>query len=233
MQRITTRRLGRTAALLIVLTPFVSGPLFGATPAAAHEEDSEVAETADRTVDEAADTARKLVTGAAERAKETAKKSAEITEKNLAGAREEAEQEASETLLPPDVTFTEAVVDHMHNKLVHFPLALGLVGALLLLRSKKEKWLGASRLLLFLAALVSIAAVLAGDAAEEHFNEAGKYAGTLEWHESMGITTAVMLWVGLVLTFVRDARKWLWLYGLALAAVITFTGFLGGVLAHG
>jgi len=35
------------------------------------------------------------------------------------------------------------------------------------------------------------------------------------------------------LTHVRAAQRWLWLYALFVILAISFTGFLGGLVAHG
>jgi quinol-cytochrome oxidoreductase complex cytochrome b subunit len=52
-------------------------------------------------------------------------------------------------------------------------------------------------------------------------------------HATLGTLTALLLIAGVVLTRVRAAKRWRWVYGVALFLVISATGFVGGVLAHG
>ncbi len=127
----------------------------------------------------------------------------------------------------------EAITSHLHNKIVHFPLALGLAGALLILLGYKwPQYQSASRVLLLLAAMLAIAAYFTGRAQEEPF-EKGEMAPFLEAHKNQGITTAVMLWIGVFLTGFSQYKKLLALYAIVLLLLISLTGFFGGILAHG
>ncbi len=42
----------------------------------------------------------------------------------------------------------------------------------------------------------------------------------------------IALGVGVILSRVRAAKRWLWLYAIVLVLLISATGLLGGVLAH-
>jgi uncharacterized membrane protein len=120
----------------------------------------------------------------------------------------------------------------VHNKIVHFPLALGLTGALLILLSSKwPQYQPAARLLLILAALSAIPAYFTGQAQSEPF-EGKELESILELHEAMGITTAIMLWIGVVLNKIPKLQRWLWIYAILISLVLGVTGFLGGILAH-
>ena len=107
--------------------------------------------------------------------------------------------------------------------MVYFRVALGLAGALLiLLGSKWPHYQPAARLLLILAALSAIAAYFTGQAQEEPF-EGKELASILELHETMGITTAIMLWIGVALNKIPKAQRWLWIYAILLSLVIGVT----------
>jgi uncharacterized membrane protein len=135
---------------------------------------------------------------------------------------------------PPlvQVPLRDAILEHLHNKVVHFPFALGCAAALFLLLSYRwpQHW-PAARLLVFLAAVSAVAAYFTGRAQAEDV-ENGPLRQYFDLHESLGITSAIALWLGWALTFAPKARPWLWLYALLLLALLSGTGFLGGILSH-
>lgn len=127
----------------------------------------------------------------------------------------------------------EAMPSHLHNKIIHFPLALGLAGAILILLGYKwPHYQSAARFLLLIAAASAIAAYFTGRAQEEPFEE-GEMKSFLEWHRTLGITTGVVLWIGVLLTSFSQYKKLLLFYAIGLLILISATGFLGGILAHG
>jgi uncharacterized membrane protein len=130
------------------------------------------------------------------------------------------------------VPLREAIFEHLHNKVVHFPLALGCAAALLILLGYRwPQYWPAAQLLLLLAAAAAVAAYFTGKAQAEDV-ENGPLRQYFELHESLGITSAVSLWLGWALTLAPRARPWLWLYALLLLALLSGTGFLGGILSH-
>jgi len=76
---------------------------------------------------------------------------------------------AAPTPVPPiEVDVRDALFQHLHNKIVHFPLALGVAAALLLILSARwPQYWPAARLLLFLAAAAAIGAYFSGRVQEE------------------------------------------------------------------
>ena len=127
----------------------------------------------------------------------------------------------------------EAIASHLHNKIVHFPLALGLAGAILILLGHKwPQYLPAARLLLVIAALCGVASYFTGRAQEEPFEE-GELKNFLEIHKNLGIATTVTLFIGVVLTGFRKHEKLLIAYAIVLLILVSATGFFGGILAHG
>ncbi len=121
---------------------------------------------------------------------------------------------------------------HMHNKLVHFPLALGCFGLFfLLLTLKWPGFLASARLSLVTALITGLAALTTGGAMEEHFVP-GPKAETFEAHERFAQGSMVLLALALLLSFMPSLRKVWWLVALLGIGALLFTGGLGGVLAH-
>jgi uncharacterized membrane protein len=133
---------------------------------------------------------------------------------------------------PIEVEVRDALFQHLHNKVVHFPLALGGAAALLLILSARwPQYWPAARLLLFLAASAAIGAYVSGRMQEEELEE-GPLREYLSRHRLLGTVSGITLWAGVGLSFVRRARAFLWIYALLLMALLSATGFLGGILSH-
>jgi uncharacterized membrane protein len=130
------------------------------------------------------------------------------------------------------IPWRTAFTDHLHNKIVHFPLAFGLAAAVLLLVAPRwPAYEPAARLLLLVAAVAAVAAYFSGGAQEEAFDDSPFHA-VVELHEAFGIASAITLWTGVALAFWSGGRRILPLYAVFLLAVLSATGFLGGVLSH-
>jgi len=149
----------------------------------------------------------------------------------------EAEPAAVEAAARPEPTPlvidpAAALRQHMHNKIVHFPIALGSMGALLLLLSYRWPQFGpGARLLLVVAALTAWMAVRSGEAQEDDL-EGGELGLWLGRHEDAGKWTAYALTLAAVAALVRQARPIQWLLALIAAALLGYTAFLGGILGH-
>lgn len=144
---------------------------------------------------------------------------------------EEAEGEAEAPYtLPP---LAQALTEHLHNKVVHFPIALGLTAALLFLLAFRWPELDrAARLLVLFGALAAVLAWASGTAQEEAFEGKAK-EWLAEFHENLGIATLVGYWVWVAFAYLRPLKRWAWLVGLLMAVLISITGFYGGLVAHG
>lgn len=130
------------------------------------------------------------------------------------------------------IPWQKAFTENLHNKIVHFPLALGLAAAVFFMIAPRwPAYEPASRLLLIAAALAAVAAFFSGRAQEEQFDDS-PFHSVVELHEKFGIATAITLWSGVALTFWARARRFLPLYGILLVLLLVGTGFLGGVLSH-
>jgi uncharacterized membrane protein len=130
------------------------------------------------------------------------------------------------------IPWKTAFTSHLHNKIVHFPLAFGLAAAVMLMAGPRwPAYAPAGRVLLVAAALAAVAAYFTGGAQEEAFEDSPFHA-VVEVHERFGIASAITLWAGVALTFWAAAQRFLPLYGVLLLLVLSATGFLGGVLSH-
>lgn len=135
-------------------------------------------------------------------------------------------------VLPPDQGLLDLLTDHVHNKLVHFPLAYGLGAALLLLLL--PWWPGAlqpARVLLVLGLFGGVAAMVAGnlqaEAHAEHYP-----LQTLDWHAMLGMAAVLAMGLNLWLTGPGRRRDWRWPAALLLAALTASAGLLGSVLGR-
>jgi uncharacterized membrane protein len=121
---------------------------------------------------------------------------------------------------------------HLHNKAVHFPIALGIVGILFLALSLKYEGLRpGARWLLFLATLASAVAIFTGGRQEDDV-ESPVMKQVLEVHEAVGWGVTIGLTIAWLLSLLKSFPKWVWLFFVALALVIAGEGNLGGILAH-
>lgn len=131
--------------------------------------------------------------------------------------------------LPP---MMDLMFEHMHNKIVHFPIAFGLAGALFVfLGRKKSEYLAPAKILWLLAALCAVGAYFTGTSQEEPF-EHTYLEETLELHENLGIATGISLWIGFLLTLSPRTKNLALVWAIVLIALISAVGFYGGVLAH-
>jgi uncharacterized membrane protein len=141
-----------------------------------------------------------------------------------------ASEETSENRDPKTI-MKEAMWSHFHNKLVHFPLALGITASVLIFFTRKRpELIPAIRILLIVAALFAVAAYFTGKAQEEPFEE-GEMHEFVEFHQWLGIASGVCLWAGVIIS--TKAKNLLVPYALTQLVLLSITGFLGGILAHG
>ena len=146
----------------------------------------------------------------------------------------------SETAPPEDVPnplspfpWKSIFKEHVHNKLIHFPFAFGIAGALFLLAGLRwPAYEPAAKVLLWGAALAAIGAYFTGRMQEEAFED-GALAQVLKIHRLLGISTGISLWLGVLLTSRAGARRVWPFYAVWLLAIITATATFGGLLSHG
>ncbi len=140
----------------------------------------------------------------------------------------EPEEEAIEELPP----LRELLFEHLHNKLVHFPIAFGLAGALFIFLGFKWKAFEASaRVMFLLGGIFAIAAYFTGQSQADAFEDSFLHE-YVELHEKLGITTGLMLWISFLMSINPKLKRFLWIAAVLLVILISVTGFYGGILAH-
>jgi len=136
---------------------------------------------------------------------------------------------------PPSLfqALAEGVFDHVHNKLVHFPIALGLTAVLFVFLSVRFPDLERStEILVWLAAVSALMAVIPGLLQEEAFETSYKH-DWVEIHEVLGLLTtgSLFLW-GFFFRF-RPFRFLVRPWSAGVLILLSLTGAVGGVIAHG
>ncbi|OGU10897.1 MAG: hypothetical protein A2X61_16775 [Ignavibacteria bacterium GWB2_35_12] len=137
------------------------------------------------------------------------------------------ESESREEIVFPDLLF-----HHLHNKLVHFPLALSILAFLFTTFSFKWKQFEFSiKYIVLIAAIISIPAIVTG------LQQAGNFEGDpKEWlvniHKWLGILSLVILWIWSGFLWKNSLRKFAWVLALISFIIVTITGLYGGIIAH-
>lgn len=132
--------------------------------------------------------------------------------------------------MPP---LMEGLLHDLHNKVIHFPIVLTLVAAVMVIVARrKPQFEPVAFWLVTLAALSVIPAYFTGKGAEEHFEGKPK-EWLVEIHEKQGITIAGLqvLWVLSLLK--AGTRRFAWVIGVILAVMVSIAGYFGGLVAHG
>ena len=131
----------------------------------------------------------------------------------------------------------EQLLEHIHNKLVHFPIALLLVAFVFSLLALKWKNLDQSVLIMVLiAALFAVAAFFTGQAAHEEwerFDEHDPKMWIIHLHQKIGLGILITSWLWVLMLLVKPLKRFAWIIGLAASALVLANAFYGGVISHG
>ncbi len=141
----------------------------------------------------------------------------------------EAEKEEPFVLKP-----SEEIFEHLHNKMVHFPIALAFAAFLFsLLNIKKQSHCTYQtiKILLGISLFTAIIAYFTGNSQITVF-----IGDPREWlaktHRLIGIISTILILIWFVFSLIERTKKHSWVIGLIVVIAISITGFLGGVLAH-
>ncbi|MBT9543887.1 MAG: hypothetical protein IV090_00715 [Candidatus Sericytochromatia bacterium] len=145
---------------------------------------------------------------------------------------EQAIQSLPEPTHLSDINLWESIQEHVHNKLVHFPFALGLLACLFwLLSFKQPEFQNPAKLILVLSATTGLLAVITGENQKQVFQDSS-LVEIMQWHERSGFFSLFLLLTGSVWQWFQSFRKFIWVYVGLMAFSLLFTGFLGGLLSH-
>lgn len=122
--------------------------------------------------------------------------------------------------------------EHLHNKLIHFPIVFILAGLILMLLGyTKESYEPAVKIFVGLAFLLGFASIITGLNQAEPFIDTSK-----EWivdiHKIMGIITIGLTGVWEILLFTKTNKKFSLAFAVAASLIVLAVGFLGGIIAH-
>jgi len=126
----------------------------------------------------------------------------------------------------------EQMFSHLHNKLVHFPIAfLVLAFILSLAQLKWDKFLFTIKILILFGFIFAIPTLITGLFQEEAAEKLGK-ENFVEIHETFAIITTVISIIWFYFINKENLRKYHLILGILTFILILVTGFLGGILAH-
>lgn len=126
----------------------------------------------------------------------------------------------------------ESVFEHLHNKVVHFPIALSITAFFLsILNFRYKKYDQAIWILVIIAFVTSIVAIITGLNQESHFEGEAK-EWIVEIHETIGFIIASFLLLWAVTLKISAVKKYHWIIGLVVVLLVSVTGFLGGIISH-
>ena len=133
-------------------------------------------------------------------------------------------------VMPP---LGQALLADLHNKIIHFPIVLGLLGALLVLvAQRKTQYETIAFWVVWFAVLSTLAAYFSGLAASTEFLHRPK-RWIMETHMRWAIGLAVAECVMLLALLRRRTHGLAAVMSFVVAALVVVTGFLGGLVAHG
>ena len=129
---------------------------------------------------------------------------------------------------------SEEMFSHLHNKMIHFPIALAFAAFLFSLLNRKKQshcTYQSIKILLGISLFTAIVAYFTGNSQITAFTGDPK-----EWlaktHRLIGIISTILILIWFVFSLIERTKKRSWVIGLIVIIAISITGFLGGVLAH-
>jgi len=130
------------------------------------------------------------------------------------------------------LNFMDVMFEHVHNKIIHFPISLAVAAFLFALFGYKDnRYESTIKILLIIAGLFAIIAFITGTI------QIGPFMGEpKEWlantHRIFGILSAISIWLWYFSLIIKPFRKFKWVFAIITVILISITGFYGGVLAH-
>ncbi len=144
---------------------------------------------------------------------------------------EEQNKKTAEDEEVKEITFS-AAFEHIHNKVIHFPIALTVIGFFLMLLGYKEnKYWDSLKIIIPIAAFVTVIAVLSGLNQAEPFEGKSSYS-LVETHELLGFGVLASLVFWSASFYIKKLKRFVWVFALITFALVSIAGLYGGVIAH-
>jgi len=125
-----------------------------------------------------------------------------------------------------------AALEHIHNKVIHFPIALTVIGFfLMLLGYKEKKYWDSLKIIIPIAAFFTVIAVLSGLNQAEPFEGKSSYS-LVETHELLGFGVLASLIFWSASFYIKKLKRFVWVFALITFALVSIAGLYGGVIAH-
>ncbi len=152
--------------------------------------------------------------------------------KNKKAAEEHLESEILTEAEETGEISIDTLFEHVHNKVIHFPIALSVIGFLLMIAGYKNgKYSEALKLIIPFAAFMGIIAVLSGLNQADPFEGTAKYE-LVETHELLGFAVLASLVLWSLALYVKSIKKVEFIIALITVILISIAGFYGGIIAH-
>ncbi len=153
---------------------------------------------------------------------------------SLFATQEEAhdEDEQIESTEEYELNAADALFDHIHNKIIHFPIVLTVVAFIFaVLGFKDDRYQFVIKIMLLIAGVFAIVAFFSGT------NQFDPFVGDpKEWlantHRLFGIASAVSIWLWYLCLIIKPLKKFTWFFAIITVILVSITGLYGGVLAH-
>ena len=126
----------------------------------------------------------------------------------------------------------ESLLDHVHNKLVHFPIALGITAVLFVFLGVRFPELERSaEILVWLAAVSALFAAATG-LVQEEVSDASHTHNWVDVHQVLGLLSVGSLFLWSFFFRFRPFRFLARPWGVVVLILLFLTGAVGGVIAH-
>lgn len=130
------------------------------------------------------------------------------------------------------LSLKEEMSSHLHNKIVHFPIAIGILAFFFsLLHLRRKSYEPTVVILVIFGLMFSLLAFFTGINQVEPFVETDKH-WVVDLHRYFGISILITYFIWLFFLLIEKINKYAWIIGLVVFILILVTGFLGGVIAH-
>lgn len=127
---------------------------------------------------------------------------------------------------------SDALFEHIHNKIIHFPISLAVAAFLFALFGYKDnRYESTIKILLLIAGIFGIVAFITGTLQFDAFLNDPKL-WVAETHRVLGIASSISIWLWYFSMILKPMKKFTWLFAVLTVILISATGFYGGVLAH-